>query len=187
VKVQLTTQQQDELRRWLSENPEADDTDVLGVASYIACMQIEAIAEHVRKKLADTRQAAIWAERSSQAMFYPLLAPAPKPAIISEGRDEIVMQMPPRHLWKVRVRDLDAFCKANGLDKQKVIQLGEGQIPEHKGWQRSSGVGWSMALGQPYVAPRKPVDESAPHGGEKHVRYITAFSEPPRFWTVDGL
>jgi hypothetical protein len=45
VKVQLTTQQQDELRQWLQENIEADDTEVLGIASYIACMQIEAIAE----------------------------------------------------------------------------------------------------------------------------------------------
>ncbi len=189
MKVQLTTEQKNELRLWMSENPNADEDAVNGIAAYLADMQREPLAEYIRKELADLRQQQEWNRRASEAMWYPFLAPAPnggKDVVVSESRDLKVVQRPPRQEVRVRVRDLDAFCRAHKLDKQKMVEVGEGRIKSHRGWERSHGIG-PLALGTPYQEPKPQVDTSRPVDGHQEIRRITTFVQKPVVWTVEGI
>lgn len=189
MKIQLTAAQRDQIRVWLVENQQAGDEDVLAIAAYVANMQLEALAEHIQDQLRRNKQTATYSERESGARYYPLLLPPEnggKPIVVSEGKDERVLQYPSRKQVNVRMRDLDAFCKANGLDRQKVIDLGEGRIASYRGWERSSGMGPSMMAGQPYQGSQPKYDPGQPAGGRQQVRVIGTFAEHPAFFDPDA-
>ena len=64
-----------------------------------------------------------------------------------------IFQSPEGQEYVVSVQDFDAFLKAFKLDRNKMLELSEGKVPDVKGWIRP----WNMGpyMGKPYQTPKK--------------------------------
>lgn len=78
-------------------------------------------------------------------------AAAERSRIAEASRFYSFFHVPTRVEHRVLVSDLDAFSKKMGIPRDKLIQIGEGEIRDYKGWWVRGGN--MNALGRPYKPP----------------------------------
>ena len=157
--------------RQLGDNP--TQADIARAAAALVQYRAE---QEVRRVANDIISAAGSYERTKRLYWYPLLSPKPAPVKVRDAEGVEMWQQPQRQQYKVRLSDLPAFCKENGLDLKAMTEVGEGIRKEHKGWLRAPFQGGQFEMGKTYEEPRK-AKIKLPTLPVKQMQVL--FAEPP--------
>lgn len=163
-------------------DPDPEDTKAMRqLAKDILLRDWVTMTAEVTRELSRQRQARIWGQEYAGRQYYIFLAPIPKGAkaeIVWENDTAIGYKEPQRQPYRVRVRDMAAFCKENKLDEGEMVKLGMGEIPSHRGWSRQAGQGHGLHLGKEYREPASPAPTP-----EKAKFHVFQYAPTVKDWT----
>jgi hypothetical protein len=165
----------------LADNPNPTDQDIRALALELATQAYEI---EIRKQLASRNTRLAHAQLLAEHGYFIFVEPEKPPITVAEGKDEIVLEKPPRQSYKVKQKDLAAFAKQFGLDENTLREVGLGQRRDHKRWTRGVGMMGQFELGQPYKETKvKPAQPKKPEA--KAVRIVRPWSAPTVTWTPE--
>ncbi len=165
--------------------PDLDDTKAIqALARDILLTDLDTLTEEIQQELGRWKQSRAEALDFAGRQYYKFVAPPSedKPRLVYENKDTEFYEPIQRQTYKVRVRDLAAFCKAHGLREKEMVRVGMGEIRDHRGWERSREFGDNFFLGQPYMEPRPEVPQDTPAGGRKERRMLFRYALPDLDW-----
>lgn len=180
---------QDELQtigRLLEANPDPNEATVRAAAQDYLLRGLDDLTRKFQGEIASMRQYQARALEWDARRYWVFLAPLDKnakPEVVYEDSEVVTVRDPQRQPVRVRRRDLIAFAKAHKLDANELERVGNGEIPEHRGWYRQPGMGGDMLLGKDWVAPVQQ-DEPTPKN-KRAVRRAFQWAAPVVDWTPD--
>lgn len=165
----------------LEQTPNPSDKEIRALALDLAISEYEAA---IRSRLASRDRKLVEERLFGEYAYFVFVEPEKAPVTISEGKAEVVMEKPPRQSYKVKNKDLSAFCKQFGLDVKAMHAVGMGERRDYKGWTRGTGMGGQYELGQPFRQPQPVVPPLTKE--QKAVRLIRPWSLPAQDWTPEN-
>ncbi len=189
ISMTLNTADRNALVALLTETPNPADSDMRGLAQRVLLRDLDTMEAKVRKFVSDLRTSERRNADFQQRQYFQFVAPLPagaKPTVVSENADTKVIELPQRQTFKVTVRNLTAFCRANKLKEADMIEVGMGRVKSHRGWERRGGFGPNhLCLGNEYkdVSHARPVD--APTGQRQVVKVVHQFAPSIVVWAPE--
>lgn len=178
----FTNDERKALYTLLADIPNPDPAQARDLAQTILLSNLDRLAEDVRRELERMEGERRRDVENAGRYYYTFLSPPSEPELINSTENTDYYAPPQRQEYRVKVRDLAAFCKQHGLREKEMVKVGLGQIEDHKGWTHRGGYGGPMELGQPYQRPR-PVEAPAQRAnGPKEKRTVFRFAPKPIDW-----
>lgn len=174
----MTPEERSYICELLNQNPDATEEEIERAAeALIRRRALEEVRDAVRF-LGNQRGVA---EVMRQYAYYPFASPVQPDNVLRETKDSKLIQPGVRQCYRVRLIDLEDFCREHRLDVRAMRELGEGQRKEHKGWVRYDDAN-PYARGQ---QPEKPYTLPFGEDGEPKQRvYVQpAVMQPPQQYT----